>query len=218
MREHVLDAEPSPDLRVYAVWLHQRITDKRGAIDESILADPRVTQYWDAEGITGTFFADTDLGGLGASGFVYDVYYVFAGDARWGDVYPHRSPARARPLSTSGDELLADSPGAPVATGAPHSSAGTILGESSPARRQAWRPSPPNRRRRGGSRSRRPEAGRADVADGGALARELAGGRTRTPAGGGDVERQGPRQIGLDEKARHSTPLFEIRPLCGRRG
>ena len=67
MREHVLDKEQSGDLRVYAVWLNQRVTDERGAIDESILADPRVTQYWDAEGITGTHFADTDLGGLGRS-------------------------------------------------------------------------------------------------------------------------------------------------------
>jgi hypothetical protein len=44
-----------------------------------------VTQYWDAEGITGTYFADADLGELGASGFVYDVYYVFGGDAAWQD-------------------------------------------------------------------------------------------------------------------------------------
>ena len=106
MREHVLDAEPSPDLRVYAVWLHQRITDKRGAIDDSILADPRVKQYWDAEGITGTFFAETDLGGLGASGFVYDVYYLFGGDARWGDV-PAPLAGSGVPVISSGDALLA---------------------------------------------------------------------------------------------------------------
>ena len=107
MREHVLDAEPSPDLRVYAVWLHQRITDERGAIDDSILADSRVTQYWDVEGITGTFFAETDLGGLGASGFVYDVYYLFAGDARWGDV-PAPLAGSGVPVISSGDELLAE--------------------------------------------------------------------------------------------------------------
>ena len=106
MREQVLDAEPSPDLRVYAVWLHQRITDKRGSIDDSILADPRVTQYWDAEGLTGTFFADIDLGGLGASGFVYDAYYLFDGDARWGDV-PAPLAGSGVPVISTGDELLA---------------------------------------------------------------------------------------------------------------
>jgi hypothetical protein len=106
VREHVLDAEPSPDLRVYAVWLHQRITDERGEIDASILADRRVTQYWDGEGVTGTFFADTDLGGLGASGFVYDVYYVFSGDARWGDV-PAPLAGAGAPVVSNGEELVA---------------------------------------------------------------------------------------------------------------
>ncbi len=33
MRENVLDAETSDELRVYAVWLNQRVTDERGEID-----------------------------------------------------------------------------------------------------------------------------------------------------------------------------------------
>jgi hypothetical protein len=102
VRENVLDAETSDDLRVYAVWLNQRVTDERGAIDEAILDDPRVHQYWDSEGITGTFFADNDLGGLGASGFVYDVFYVFGGDAAWQDV-PAPSAARAGRCSSRGN-------------------------------------------------------------------------------------------------------------------
>ena len=106
MRENILDAETSKDLRVYAVWLNQRVTDERGAIDESILTDPRVTQYWDAEGITGTYFADTDLGGLGASGFVYDVYYVFGPDAAWRDD-PAPLAASGGPVLYEGDELRA---------------------------------------------------------------------------------------------------------------
>ena len=66
MRENILDKEQSKDLQIYAVWLNQRSTDGRDEIDESILDDPRVTQYWDQEGITGTYFAETDLGGLGS--------------------------------------------------------------------------------------------------------------------------------------------------------
>ena len=106
MREHVLDAVASDDLRVYAVWLNQRVTDERGAIDQAILDDPRVRQYWDSEGITGTYFADNDLGGLGASGFVYDVFYVFDGDAAW-----HNDPgpvdSAGGPVLYEGEELLA---------------------------------------------------------------------------------------------------------------
>ena len=100
MQENILDEEPSQKLRVYAVWLNQRSTDGRDTIDTSILADPRVTQYWDGEGVTGTYFAETDLGGLGYSGFVYDVYYVFGQDAGWFD--------EPGPLAGSGSPVLRD--------------------------------------------------------------------------------------------------------------
>ncbi len=100
MRERILDREPSQDLRLYVVWLNQRVTDERGEIDESIVADPRVTQYWDGEGITGTYFAEADLGGLGYPGFVYDVFYVFGASARWQD-----APA---PLAGAGVPVVSD--------------------------------------------------------------------------------------------------------------
>ncbi len=106
MRENILDKEKSEDLRVYAVWLNQRSTDERDTIDESTLADPRVTQYWDGEGITGTYFAQNDLGGLGFSGFVYDVYYVFGPDAAWAED-PAPLAGSGGPVVSRGDELLA---------------------------------------------------------------------------------------------------------------
>jgi hypothetical protein len=102
VRENILDTEKSKDVRIYAVWLNQRATDARDEIDEAILADPRVTQYWDGEGITGTYFADSDLGGLGFSGFVYDVYYLFGPDAAWTD-----EPA---PLAASGGPVVSEGP------------------------------------------------------------------------------------------------------------
>jgi hypothetical protein len=63
-----------------------------------------VTQYWDGEGLTGRYFAETDLGGLGFSGFVYDVYYVFGPAAAWTD-----NPA---PLAESGGPVISN--GAPL--------------------------------------------------------------------------------------------------------
>ena len=105
MRDNILESETSKELRVYAVWLNQRVTDERGAIDNSILDDPRVTQYWDPEGITGTHFADADLGGLGYSGFVYDVYYVFGPDAAWADE-PAPLAGAGGPVLYEGDKLL----------------------------------------------------------------------------------------------------------------
>lgn len=106
MRENILDGELSQDVRLYVVWLNQRSTDARDTIDESTLADPRVTQYWDGEGITGTYFADSDLGGLGFSGFVYDVYYVFGPDAAWADE-PAPLAASGGPVVSDGQKLLA---------------------------------------------------------------------------------------------------------------
>ena len=65
-----------------------------------------MTQYWDGEGITGTYFAETDLGGLGYAGFVYDVYYVFDADATWADE-PAPLAASGAPVLYEGEKLLA---------------------------------------------------------------------------------------------------------------
>jgi hypothetical protein len=81
----VLAQEPSTDVHVFAVWVNRGIGDDRGAIDRTLLDDPRVAQYWDADGEVGRRFAEIDLGGLGIDGFVYDVYYVFGPDAAWGE-------------------------------------------------------------------------------------------------------------------------------------
>jgi hypothetical protein len=106
VRENILDREQSQDLRIYAVWLNQRSTDAREEIEESILRDPRVTQFWDQDGVTGRYFAETDLGGLGYPGFVYDVYYVFGGGAAWAGE-PAPLAASGSPVLYEGEELLA---------------------------------------------------------------------------------------------------------------
>jgi len=87
--------------------LNQRSTDAADEIDATILDDQRVKQYWDGEGITGTYFAEADLGGLGYSGFVYDVYYVFGPEAEWADS-PERPVAARVPVISHVDQLLAD--------------------------------------------------------------------------------------------------------------
>jgi hypothetical protein len=106
VRKNILDKEQLQNVRIYAVWLNQRSTDARDEIDESTLADPSVTQYWDGEGITGTYFADADLGGLGYSGFVYDVYYVFGPAATWIDA-PGPLAGSGAPVVSEGEQLLA---------------------------------------------------------------------------------------------------------------
>jgi hypothetical protein len=106
VRSKILNAVDSPDLRVYAIWLNQRVTDARDAIDASILDDRRVTQYWDGEGITGTYFADADVAGMGYAGFVYDVYYVFGPQAAWAED-PEPVAAAGGPVLNELEDLLA---------------------------------------------------------------------------------------------------------------
>ena len=106
MRSKILNVVDSPDLRVYAIWLNQRVTDARDAIDASILDDRRVTQYWDGEGITGTYFADADVAGMGYAGFVYDVYYVFGPQAAWAED-PEPVAAAGGPVVYELEKLLA---------------------------------------------------------------------------------------------------------------
>jgi hypothetical protein len=82
------------------------VTDGKDEIDESILADARVRQYWDGEGIVGRYLAETDLGGLGYPGFVYDVFYVFGPDATW-DPAPAPVAGVGTPVLYEGDKLIA---------------------------------------------------------------------------------------------------------------
>jgi hypothetical protein len=107
VRENILDREQSQNLRLYVVWLNQRSTDGRDEIDESTLADPRVTQYWDGEAITGTYFAKNDVAGMGYAGFVYDVYYVYGPDAAWAND-PGPLAGAGGPVVYEGEKLLAE--------------------------------------------------------------------------------------------------------------
>ena len=94
-------------MRFFVVWVNRGSGDDRDAIDPTLLADARVEQYWDAEGITGTHFAARDLGGVGADGFVYDVYYVFGPEATWGNE-PGPVAAAGIPVVSSVGRLLAE--------------------------------------------------------------------------------------------------------------
>jgi hypothetical protein len=101
----VLPSEPSDDVRFFVVWVNRGLGDNRGAVDDSILADARVTQYWDGDGLTGTTFAARDLGGLGPAGFLYDVYWVFGPDATWDDA-PGPVAGAGRTVVAQTDRLL----------------------------------------------------------------------------------------------------------------
>lgn len=84
MTEHIVEKYPGSDLQIYTVWVNQRVTDARDTVDPTLVRGSR--QYWDSEWATGRWLAEKDLGGLGYTGAVYDVYYLFGEDATWDDV------------------------------------------------------------------------------------------------------------------------------------
>lgn len=94
-------------MRFFVVWVNRGSGDDRDSIDPTLLADERVAQYWDADGITGTYLAERDLGGVGSTDFVYDVYYVFGPDATWGEE-PGPVAGAGIPVVSSLDRLLAE--------------------------------------------------------------------------------------------------------------
>ena len=91
-----------PELRIYTVWVNQRVTDSRGSIDTASVPDSR--HYWDDDRATGRWLGEKDLGGLGYAGAVYDAYYLFDGDATWDDV-PEPLLASGQPV-VDADALL----------------------------------------------------------------------------------------------------------------
>lgn len=70
-------------MRIYVIWLPMLGGDTRSEVDEGLLADPRVRQFWDGERVTGRWFAEANLGDLGYAGIVWDAYFLFGPDAFW---------------------------------------------------------------------------------------------------------------------------------------
>lgn len=84
MQEQILEKYPDATLRVYTVWLPMLATDAREEWDPALLADDRVSHWWDEERVAGKWLADHDVGGLGYAGIVWDAFFVFGPEAGWG--------------------------------------------------------------------------------------------------------------------------------------
>lgn len=79
-----MNAHPNAKLAVFAIWLPMLAGDSRSAWDSNVLADPRVTEFWDGDRIAGKWFNDKGPGALGyPGGIVWDAYYAFPDDSTW---------------------------------------------------------------------------------------------------------------------------------------
>jgi hypothetical protein len=83
-----LDEEPSRDIAVYLVWSAQLGARERNVADAAtLMADPRVTHFWDGDEVVGKAFQQV----LDAPAPVWDVWMLFPRDATWAADAP--SPA-----------------------------------------------------------------------------------------------------------------------------
>lgn len=95
MQENILEKNPDPELRVYAVWYNMIFTDAIRRWPEKLMTDPRVIHFWDDQKILGRWFGRhpeylKHEGQAPISDRVYwDAYLLYAGDSRWIDKPDH---------------------------------------------------------------------------------------------------------------------------------
>lgn len=100
MRNNILEADPDAPIQVYAVWTSQ-LGATRADVDAGFFGDPRVTTYWDEDGVVGEAIRDA----IAFSGpVVWDVYALFGPDARW-DERPSRLVAAGWPVIADSERL-----------------------------------------------------------------------------------------------------------------
>jgi hypothetical protein len=104
VEQEILEKNPSTNLRVYAVWFNMLPHDSRGGRPAGILADPRVTQYWDDNHRVGTAFAPLADWHYG---ILWDAYFLYGPEARWGDSSssPPQALSTGRTIFSTREEL-----------------------------------------------------------------------------------------------------------------
>ena len=90
----------SPDVRVLVVWAPNVPGDARGAVDRRVLADPRVTNYWDEDGVASKWFSQNVRGET----IDWDAYFLYGPRAAWSRT-PGRPLASGSPVFDAGDDL-----------------------------------------------------------------------------------------------------------------
>ena len=80
MHDEILARYPTARLKVLAVWFDMLPADSRQLLDTRVLADPRVTYYWDAGKVTGQWFSDHVTA---RKGITWDAYFLYGPGALW---------------------------------------------------------------------------------------------------------------------------------------
>jgi hypothetical protein len=90
-------------VRLYVVWMPVLPGDSRQGLDESVLEDDRVRQFWDPGQRSGRWFAAERNLGLGPP-LLWDAFLFFEPGARW-DRVPKPLRGWGSPVIGQSDEL-----------------------------------------------------------------------------------------------------------------
>ncbi len=101
MHDEILRKHPSSALKVYAIWFDMLAGDSRQLLDTRILADPRVTNFWDQGKVVGRWYSDR----LGRGGVTWDAYFLYGPAARWDDAPSQLISASDAAVIGSTDQL-----------------------------------------------------------------------------------------------------------------
>lgn len=87
VRENILKKYPEEEITVYAVWFNMVPGDRKEGWNPKLLADERVTHYWDEERVLGKWITQNvpDCKHIGP--IDWDSYYLFDADGEWGDTF-----------------------------------------------------------------------------------------------------------------------------------
>lgn len=77
----------------------------RASINPALFSDPRAVSFWDPHDISGNWFSQQTLGGLGGGPTVWDAYYAFEPSAHWGQGAPSHLVAAGSTIIGSTDPL-----------------------------------------------------------------------------------------------------------------
>ena len=85
VRQEILDASPTSPLRVYVVWFDMFDGDERATVDASLLADPRVIQFWDEPKAAGTWYARSLTRPDDPEWVEWDAFFVYPRGPAWAE-------------------------------------------------------------------------------------------------------------------------------------
>jgi hypothetical protein len=83
VQQEILAKHPDAKLHVYVVWFSMLPLDRRGAWDDGVMPDSRVTQLWDSQRVVSAWITtNVDHG----EGYTWDRYLLYGPQATWQDV------------------------------------------------------------------------------------------------------------------------------------